>query len=437
MSQGVIEPEVEREAPFDQEERRDIADTGRKRARKRRAMKLIGSLALVLLLLAIAWSVLHRRPAARERATEKVEVGPASTVKLAPAQLANVATEIVLRRSMSQEITTPGKVAIRRMTPVFSQFSGRLVQLRAEIGDRVRAGRVLGVIDSPDIIGLESDYQQAFASLSTARTSFDLARRTRERAERLANVDAIPKRELQQAQADEARAADDLRRAQAALIAARERLRNAGVSEAEIERLESGARAVSRLVPLVAPINGVIIERHVGLGQMVQSNGGDPLFMIADLSSVWVNADIYEDQLAYVRVGSPLKIKAAAYPDRIFNARVDQIGSVVDPEKHTIPLRCVVANPGELLKPGMFVTVILRTATLEDVLTVPNTAIVTEGERHIVFVETSPGEFVRREVQVGEEREGRVIIRSGLREGERVVTNGSLLLDAERRMEGS
>ncbi|MER3429300.1 MAG: hypothetical protein C4334_14650 [Pyrinomonas sp.] len=401
---------------------------------KRRRRWLIALLFAVLALVSavVVWRARERVATAEQG--NKAQDGPSPAVALTPDQRAAIATEVVLRRSIAQEISTPGKVAMRRMTPVFSQFSGRLVQLRAEVGDRVRAGQRLGVIDSPDIIGLESDYQQALAALATARTSFELAKRTRERAERLAAVEAIPKRELQQAQADEARAKDDLTRAQAAVTAARERLQSAGMNADEIAQLDSGGRAVSRLVPLVAPIGGVIIERHVGLGQVVQAGAGDPLFMIADLSSVWVNADIYEDQLAYVRVGAPLQIKVAAYPTRLFTARVDQIGSVVDPDKHTIALRCVVANPGELLKPGMFVTVILRAAARAEVLTVPNTAVVVEGERRVVFVEQQPGQFVRREIETGAEQEGQVIVKAGLREGERVVVNGSLLLDAEQRM---
>lgn len=431
MDQSVMEQEVTTDEAAESADEQVVA-SGRAVTKRRRWLIALLVAVLAVVFAVIAWRA-RERTAIVERA-DKAQETTADTVALALEQRAAIATEIVMRRALAPEISTPGKVAMRRMTPVFSQFSGRLVQLRAEVGDHVRAGQVLGTIDSPDIVGLESDYQQSLAALASARTSFELAKRTRERAERLAAVDAIPRRELQQAQADEARAGDDLTRAQAAVTAARERLQSAGLSAGEIARLDSGARAVNRLVPLVAPIGGVIIERHVGLGQVVQAGAGDPLFMIADLSSVWVNADIYEDQLAYVRVGAPLQIRVAAYPTRVFAARVDQIGSLVDPEKHTIALRCVVANPGELLKPGMFVTVILHAAERREELTVPATAVVVEGERRLVFVEQQPGQFVRREVETGGEQEGQVIVKAGLREGERVVVNGSLLLDAERRM---
>jgi cobalt-zinc-cadmium efflux system membrane fusion protein len=286
------------------------------------------------------------------------------------------------------------------------------------------------MIDTPDIVGMQSDYLQALTTERSARTTLDLATRTRERAVRLAEAEAIPKRDLQQAQADESRAADDLQRAQSAIAAARGRLRSAGMSEDEINRLAATSHSVNRIVALIAPITGTITDRKAGLGQVVQAGSGDPLFMIADLSSVWVNADVYEDQLAHIHAGAQVKIRTPAYPNETFDARVDQIGSTVDSDKHTIAVRCVVTNSRGQLKPGMFAAVVLRAAAIETATTVPSSAVVVEGDRRSVFVEESPGKYVKRLVETGSEVDGSVVIRSGLREGERVVVRGGLLMSA-------
>jgi cobalt-zinc-cadmium efflux system membrane fusion protein len=286
------------------------------------------------------------------------------------------------------------------------------------------------MIDTPDIVGMQSDYLQAVTAERSAGTTLDLAKRTCERAARLTEAEAIPKRDLLQAQADKSRAADDLQRAQSAITAARGRLRSVGMSEDEINRLAARAHSVNRIVPLVAPISGTITERKAGLGQVVLPGSGDPLFMIADLSSVWVNAELYEDQLAYIKQGAAVKIRTPAYPNETFDASVDQIGSMLDPDKHTVAVRCVLANARGRLKPGMFATVVLRVAATETAITVPSSAVVVEGDHRSVFIEDSPGKYIKRSVETGTEIDDSVVIRTGLKEGERVVVRGSLLISA-------
>jgi len=345
-----------------------------------------------------------------------------------------VSVEVTQRRTLSTAVTAPGKVAFNsnKVTPVFSQFSGRIVNLAAEVGTSVRVGQVIGTIDTPDIVSMQADYLQGLTAVRSAQTTLDLAKRTRERTNRLADAEAVPQRDLQQAMADESRAGDDLQRAQAAAAAARGRLQSAGMREAAIARLGSESRAVNRLVPLVAPISGTITERKAGVGQVVQAGNGDPLFMIADLSTVWVNADVYEDQLAHIQPGGPVKITAPAYPREDFAARVDQIGSTLDPDKHTVAVRCVVPNLNQRLKPGMFATVILGSDVPQNVIAVPASAVVVKGDERAIFIEEGPGNYVERTVETGSEVGGSVIIRSGLREGEHVVVNGGLLLSAAK-----
>jgi cobalt-zinc-cadmium efflux system membrane fusion protein len=392
------------------------------------------AIALVVAGLAVGmWLLLGRRSRAEARQQPVSESETSSSfATLSPEQQAAIAVEVTQTRTLQGDVNAPGKIAFNgnRVTPVFSQFSGRVVRLMSEIGSTVHSGQTIGMIDTPDIVGLQTDYLQALTTERSAHTTLELATRTRERAARLAEAEAIPKRDLQQAQADESRAADDLQRAQSAIAAARSRLRSAGMSEDEINRLAATSRSVNRMVPLLAPITGIVTERKAGLGQVVQPGSGDPLFMIADLSSVWVNADVYEDQLAYIKQGAGVKIKTPAYPNETFDARVDQIGSVLDPDKHTVAVRCVVANAQGRLKPGMFATVVLRAAATETAITVPASAIVVEGDRRSVFVEDSPGKYSKRTVETGTEIDGAVVIRSGLKEGERVVVRGSLLISS-------
>ncbi len=160
---------------------------------------------------------------------------------------------------------------------------------------------------------------------------------------------------------------------------------------------------------------------------MVQA-GGDALLKIADLSTVWVTADVYEDQVAAIRPGADVTIQTPAYPNETFSARVDRIAATLDPEKRTLAVRCVMRNADRRLKPGMFATVALQSGTIESALLVPASAIVANGSRRDVFVERQPEGYQQRAVETGDEVAGWVVVRSGLREGERVVTQGSLLL---------
>jgi membrane fusion protein, heavy metal efflux system len=391
---------------------------------------LVGALVAACLAIGM-WFLFNRRSSvvARQEPVSNSEVG-SSLVTLSPQQQAAVAVEVAQRQTLQSDVIAPGKIAFNsnRVTPVFSQLSGRIVRLMAELGTTVSSGQTIAMIDTPDIVGMQTDYLQALATERSARTTLDLATRTRDRAARLAEAEAIPKRDLQQAQADESRASDDLQRAQSAIAAARGRLRSAGMSEDDINRLAATSRSVNRIVPLIAPISGTITERKAGLGQVVQPGTGDPLFMIADLSSVWVTADVYEDQLAFIHAGTAVKIKTPAYPDETFLARVDQIGSTLDPDKHTIPVRCAVPNAGGRLKPGMFASLILASGTPQTVITVPASAAISEGDQRAVFVEQATGQYTKRAVETGNEVNGLLIIRAGVKEGDRVVVHGGLLM---------
>jgi membrane fusion protein, heavy metal efflux system len=355
-----------------------------------------------------------------------------AAIRLSPDQTDSITVEAVQKRMVAGEVKSPGKVVFNanQVSPVLAQFSGRLTRMSAEIGQVVKVGQILGSIETPDIVQPQADYQQALANVRTAQTTILNLTRVRERAERLVKVEAIPARELQQAQVDEKHAREDLERAEQAAASTRSRLQSLHFSDAEIKSLDGGSKALRREVPLTAPISGTVIERKAGIGQIVQP-GGDPLFQIANLSTVWVNAEVYEDQLARLHIGLPATVEAPAYPARRFTARVDQIGSVVDSDKRTVAVRCILPNNEGELKPGMFVSVVLGGVSNLEAITVPATAVVTDGEKRAVFIESGPGSYEKREVTIGDEIDGTIVIKTGLSEGEKVVVKGGLLVAAE------
>ncbi len=399
----------------------------------RRTLSWVVTSFVLLFTLAFAYRFLSVPKAADESTPPASDAQKTlGAISLSPEQRSNISIEVVQKHAVAGEVKSPGKVAFNgsQMSPVLTQFSGRLTKLSAEVGQSVHAGQILGGVETPEIVQPQSDYQQSLANGRTAETSLLNLTRTRERAERLVKAEAIPLRELQQAQVDEKHAREDLDRAKQAVAAARTRLQSLHFSDAEINSLEVGKNVLRREVPLIAPISGTIIERKAGLGQVVQP-GGEALFQIANLSTVWVNAEIYEDQLSRLRLGLPALVETPAYPNEHFSARIDQIGSVVDADKRTVAVRCVLQNAGGKLKPGMFVDVSLGGVSNLDAITVPSTAVVTEGDKRVIYIETSPGRYEKREVTLGNEQGEAIVVKTGLKEGEKVVVKGGLLIEAE------
>ncbi len=426
----------------------DTAENGRPAGPAKREKLTLRAWIAAIAILAIgaaAFGFLARSRTAPEGATPPA--ASSDTIVLASEQQKHVVAAAVESVDLPVRTAVPGRVDFNenRVTPLFAQFSGRVVRLDAEVGMSVRQGQVLAMLDSPDIVGIQSDYQRAQADSEqaagaerTARVALDAANRARQRAVRLAAVEAISQRELQEAEVAESHAKEELQRTQSAVAAAqsavaamRRKLQIAGFSDQDIERLEKGGpAAMIRLTPLTAPVDGSVVERNLGLGQVVQT-GGEPLFKIADLSTVWINADVYEDQLQHIRAGSQITIRVPAYPNETFSARLDRIASVVDPEKRTVAVRSVLPNSDGRLKPGMFATVVLDSGTIRRALVVPSSAVISTGNRRTTFVEPEPGMYRERLIETGDEINGSVVVKTGLREGDRIVVQGGLLLSRQ------
>lgn len=312
-----------------------------------------------------------------------------------------------MSRDAAPELNVTGVVSpdVSRAVPVVSLASGRVIDLRVRLGDQVRKGQLLLRVESADVSTAYADYRKAIADETLAKTQLD-------RATALFDRGAIAKKDLEVAQDTADKAHVDVQNSS-------DRLRVLGVS---------GERAAGAIVDVVAPVSGVITEQNVTPAAGVKSLDNSPnLFTISDLSRVWIVCDVYENDLPIVRVGDRADIHLAAYPDRVLTGRIGNIGAVLDPSIRTAKVRIEVENPG-LMRVGMFVTATFHGQTREVHATVPATAVLHLHDREWVYVPAGEGRFQRREVVSGQMLPGHAQeLVSGLRPGERVVTNALVL----------
>jgi cobalt-zinc-cadmium efflux system membrane fusion protein len=317
-------------------------------------------------------------------------------------------------------------------TAVLTPFSGRVTGLVAKIGDQVKRGDPLFEVDSPEVVQPQNDFIAAITALNKARSQLDLAQIVEKRLKDLYEGKAAPLKEWQLAEAQLVAAQNDLRSARISLEAARSRLRIVGFTDEEIAgSLEKGR--VRRATPILAPIDGTVISRKVGPGQYVRNDTGDPLFVIADLSSMWLKAQVPENEIAQVRVGQEIEVKVSALPGRVVKARITHISFATDAATRRIVVRAEIPNPGGALKSEMFASFKIAISDDEASPAVPVAALIREGDLAAVWVEAEPMLFKRRNVTLGMEQEGRAQIRDGLKAGERVLERGAIFVDNEWR----
>jgi cobalt-zinc-cadmium efflux system membrane fusion protein len=317
-------------------------------------------------------------------------------------------------------------------TVVLTPFSGRVIRLIAKVGDQVKSGDPLLEIDSPEQVSPQNDFTSAQTAGNKAHSQLELARIVEKRARGLYEGKAAPFKDLQLAEAQLAAAENDMRSADMAFAAARIRLRILGRTDAEITRLEQHGE-LSRVTRINAPIDGTIIARKVGPGQYVKADSGDPLYTIADLSTMWLKAHIFEQDIAFVRIGQEIEARVSAAPNRVFKARVTAISSASDLTTRRIVVRSEIGNPDRILKSDMFASFKIGTEGASATPAVPTDAVIREGDIATVWVETEPMLFKRRVVDIGIQQEGLTQIRSGLNLGELVVARGAIFVDNEWR----
>jgi cobalt-zinc-cadmium efflux system membrane fusion protein len=317
-------------------------------------------------------------------------------------------------------------------TIVLTPFSGRVTRLIAKVGDQVRRGDSLLEIDSPEQVPPQNEFIAAQAARNKARSQLNLAQIVEKRVRDLYEGKAAPFKDLQQAEAQLAAAESDMRSTDTALEAARIRLRILGRTDAEISALEQHG-TISRVTPITAPIDGTIISRKVGPGQHVKADSGEALYTIADLSTMWLKAQIFEQDIGFVWIGQEIEAKVAAAPNRTFKARIANISSASDLTTRRVMVRSEIGNPDGVLKSDMFASFKIGTDQPSPTPAVPTEAVIREGDVATVWVETEPMLFKRRVVDIGIQQNGLTQIRGGLDVGELVVARGAIFVDNEWR----
>jgi cobalt-zinc-cadmium efflux system membrane fusion protein len=313
-----------------------------------------------------------------------------------------------------------------RMVRVASTVAGRVASMPADLGAFVRRGEPLVWIDSAELGRAREQLVRELSQLRVASRSF-------ERARRLVEQKAISQGEFQ------VREGDFLSK-KAAADAAERALHLLGETQGEVDRIraaiESGQEAAfspSSRIALRAPFDGRVLERQATPGSVVDPM--QPILTFADLSTLWVFLQAYEKDLALLRMGLPLRIRAEAYPQEAFVGRLDFLGGAVDEATRTVGVRATVQNAADKLRPGMFVKAQVEVprpqAENKPIVAVPQQALQTLAGRTVVFVQTAPGRFARRAVETGHTFEGFTEILSGVKPGEAVVTEGSFVLKSE------
>lgn len=316
---------------------------------------------------------------------------------------------------------------------VLAPFSGRVTRLFAKVGDVVKRGDPLFELDSPEVVQAQTDLIASVQGLGKANSTMALAKRTLDRQVTLIAGQATSQRDVDLARNDHASAEADIKMAEGALRAARNRLRvMIGRSPEEIARIEQD-RVINPTITVNAPIDGTIVARKIGPGQYVRSDLNDPLFSISDLSTMWLKAAVPENDIPLIRIGQEIEVKVAALADRTFKARVSAIGAASDQATRRVIVRAELANSDDMLRSEMFATFKIKTGAGEKILGVPTSAVVWDGEDSVVWVQMEPTQFQRRKVRIGKEQEGFVQIRDGLRTGEVIATRGAIFIDNEWR----
>jgi cobalt-zinc-cadmium efflux system membrane fusion protein len=346
---------------------------------------------------------------------------PTVTLTHEQAERAGIKIEPVGEQTVSeaagQQSTGVVQANAYRETPVISLVGGIVRSVRAELGQTVRKGQNVALISSSELADAQSRYLAAFADL-------DEHHKHHQRTANLVEIGAASKEEFEEA-------TKKLKSDEAAVANMRQRLQILGLSPQRVNALRSSSQ-VSSDVDIPSPVAGTVTSRAVNPGEIAEAN--KELMKVTDLSSVWVVGQVYEKDLARVRVGSGATINSDAYPGRVFRGKVTYVDPALDQATRTGQVRVEIPNPRQMLKIGMYVNIAFATAggAESTVPIVPNAAVQNINNQQVVFLATGdPNIFIMRPVRLGPESNGYLPVQEGLHVGDRVVTNGSFLLRAE------
>jgi cobalt-zinc-cadmium efflux system membrane fusion protein len=355
--------------------------------------------------------------AKEEKGHKEDASGSKEAIKLSGDAIKNmrVATAEVNLKPAREKITATATISHNqdRLFHVTPQIAGRVVEVYASVGKSVSSGERLALLDSTTMGETKSE-------LMKAKTLLELAKANYEREKSLFEQKIAAQKDVLAAEADYRKAEAELRSLQA-------KLKIYGVSEKEISNLDTSGNP-SRVL-ITAPAPGVVIEREISQGEVVET--GKKVFTISDLSTVWIFVDIYERDLGKIKKGTEVALSVNAYPDKVFQGVVDHVGDVINPETRTVQVRLKVPNPARQLKPGMFATATFEgpaSDAAKKAAYVPTTAVFDVKGKKVVFVQDGANQFHAREVEAASIIGNQAEITKGLKEGDRVVTEGGIYL---------
>jgi membrane fusion protein, heavy metal efflux system len=346
------------------------------------------------------------------------------------AEWASLTVEPVSSQVFRAEHITEGKIAVNEdsSTPIFSPYAGRVTKLLVKPSDTVERGQPLFIVEATDTVQGLNDFIAALSALNKARSTLNLAQIVEKRANDLYAGKAVPLKDWQQSQADLTTAQNDMRSAETALEAAHNRLRILGRSEDQISAFEQ-TRQMSADTPIHSPIGGTVIQRKVGPGQFISSGSSDPVFVIGDLSTVWLTAFVRETEASGVAVGQEIAFSLLAFPGSEFKARINYVSAAIDPSTRRLLVRATIDNKDGLFRPEMYANVTIYSDGDRPGIGVPKQALIYEGEHVRLWVAHDDKSIELRDIETGLTNGDLVEVRTNLKVGEKIVTRGSLFID--------
>lgn len=379
-------------------------------------MSRLPSRSLNVLCLALALTGLV---ACKQQENPQSAAAPADPNIVTPAEnlTAQLKLAAVSRVPMAETLRVAGRIDFdeQRLARIGATVTGRVTQLQAMVGQEVKKGENLALLNSSELSSAQLSYLRS-------RSQMELHRRNAERARALFQADVISAAEMQ-------RRESELDIASAETRAARDQLRVLGVNDLAIERLAKTG-AIDSVTPVVSSLSGIVVERRVAQGQVVEPT--DALFSVADLSRVWAVAQVPEQQVSQVKVGQSVTIEVPALNNEKLLGKLISVGQTINPETRTVLVRTELDNSAGRLKPAMLASMLIEAKPV-DRLVVPAAAVVRENDEDHVFVAVGDGSFRLTKVTLAPEHEGRRPVLSGLKAGETIVIDGAFHLNNERK----
>jgi len=400
-----------------------------------------GALVILVAVVGAVWwrsapTAAPKTPEQEEQETENSN-GASGKIEIQPdiQRAAGLADQPAERRAIAETIQTTGVVGPdeTRVAHIRPLADGRATRVVVRVGDRVGASQTLLVYDSITAGELISEYRVAVAWLERATAEADVARRSLERADNLVDIGAVARGERDRRAAEHQRAIAEMKSARAGVTNLEQKLLRLGVSQEDLASVRSGGEVNAASSSVVsAPFGGVVIEVNASPGEVITPER--ELFVVADLSRVWIQGDVYQKDIAKIRVGQNALVTVDAYPGETFTGRVTYVSDVLDPDTRTAKVRCEVPNRDGRLKVQMFATLALPVSMPRDMLLIPSRAVQEIDGVPTVFVRVDAEKFETRAVRVGAAIADSVEVIDGLKPGERVVTEGALMLKSQLKL---